>query len=137
MLKLHPEELSFMRTRFVPFSVRTRLIPCDLNVHSQLLKLVMPFPHPPIVNSRKGNVLWRDMKEQPLENHGKEMSIWNISSREKISSLWELVRKLNIFFLPESNKTNCSLSELNFRQWTQVYNIECSFLCKNFVSDNV
>ena len=137
MLKLHPEELSFMRTRFVPFSVRTRLIPCDPNVHSQLLKLVMPFPHPPIVNSRKGNFLWRDMKEQPLENHGKEMSIWNISSREKISSLWELVRKLNIFFLPESNKTNCSLSELNFRQWRQVYNIECSFLCKNFVSDNV
>ena len=53
MLKIHPEELSFMRTWFVPFSVRTRLIPFHLNVHSQLLKLVMAFPHSPIVNSRR------------------------------------------------------------------------------------
>lgn len=114
-----------------------RLIPFDSNVRSQLLKLLMSFPHPPIVNSRRGNVLWRDMKEEPLENHGKEISIWNLFPRQKISWLWELVRKLNIFFLPKSNKTNCSLSELNFGQWTQVYNIECSFLCKNFVNDNV
>lgn len=77
MLKILPQEpqTSFIWIRLVPF------VP---SAHSQLLKSIMLFS---TMKSRKGRTFWWDMREKPLDELRRGMSIRNTHPRENIGKL--------------------------------------------------